>query len=211
MSPQSTLGKTWAVFERDLVQADLAGAKMILFPEFSFFWPKNRNQTLESAKNSSQMIAKVTALLSKCQNVSLVLYNFCETVNQSLYNTNFVIMKNASIVKYHKSHPWFTKIFDKPSSPDLMTVNFENTTFGLFMCYDIVFKSPSVILREKGIKSFLYNAAIPIVGADVFRIWSLKNDAILFASGGESQVGMFHSGHRDRTAFQNIFLANSRV
>ncbi len=50
------------------------------------------------------------------------------------------------------------------------------------MCYDIVFDAPAVVLRKQGVERFIYNARIPLLGAAVFRAWSLVHNATLLAA-----------------------------
>jgi predicted amidohydrolase len=117
--------------------------------------------------------------------------NYCEfdATMTKLYNTNFVVGPAGVLQKYHKSHVWFTKVFDQPATPDLVIFDWQpqqqqqqHYSFGMFMCYDILFHSPGPELRAKGVDVFLYNAAIPIVGHLAFSAWSLRYNATLIAA-----------------------------
>ena len=69
------------------------------------------------------------------------------------------------------------------------------TGWGLFMCYDILFDTPAVVLRQRGVDRFLYNAQIPLLGAAVFRSWSLVHNATLMA-GNVGAGGAYVRGRR---------------
>jgi hypothetical protein len=67
--------------------------------------------------------------------------------------------------------------------------------FGLFMCYDILFDTPAVVLRSRGVERFLYNAEIPILGSAVFRAWSLAHNATLISANRGSGGAYVRGSH----------------
>ena len=129
--------------------------------------------------------------------------NFCQVERDGMFNVNVILNASGAVVAtYRKTHPWFKHIFDAPASPDLVVFN----GFGMFMCYDIVFRTPSITLRDQGVSKFLYNAAIPIVGSAVFRSWTLLNNSTLIAADlGDS--GAYVNGDRIVVDVGKIMLA----
>ena len=211
MSPvDGGLEPTMKRFADDFAEADGAGVNVLLYAEFSLVWPSSRQAVTDACQNTSFVLGNAQKLLQMASNVSAVLINFCECSDGKVYNVNYVVTRDGVIATYRKSHVWFTRVFDEPDSPDLVTVSLFNRTFGLFMCYDILFSSPGPALRAKGVTRFLYNAAIPVVGTTVFRLWSLKEKASLYAAGGFKQVGAFIHGKRIDEHVGNIFIATNQ-
>jgi predicted amidohydrolase len=132
--------------------------------------------------------------------------NFCEIDGDNLYNVNFILNASGVVAKYRKTHPWFKHIFNAPPEPDLVVFN----NFGMFMCYDILFDSPSVELRKRGVDKFLYNAAIPIVGGAVFRTWSLVNNAMLI-SADLLDSGVYVNGNKEVEKVRNLMVSKVQL
>jgi predicted amidohydrolase len=188
-----------------------SGANVLLFAEFSFLWPSSRSAVEAACTNTSFVLSSVQKLVRSSGNVSAALVNWIDCEGGKVYNANYVVSEDGVVAKYRKSHVWFKKIFDEPETPDLVTVQLFNQTFGLFMCYDILFSSPGPALRKSGISRFLYNAAIPIVGKEVFRLWSFKEKAQLYAAGGHDQVGAFLEGKDEaKKISDSVYLATNQ-
>lgn len=198
------------------MEAQSAHLDALLFAEFSLFVPRNKTQLQSLCGDAAvQSILNHFKGILDNSTVQLVMVNYCDMDNSAvvadpeIYNTNFVISKAGVVAKYRKSHVWFTKLYSQPATPDLVTFDAFGTTFGMFMCYDILFSSPGPALRKLGITRFFYNAAIPIVGHLAFEFWSRDHNATLIAAGGGSQVGVFlNNGHRAGTLYKHIVVVN---
>jgi pantetheine hydrolase len=73
------------------------------------------------------------------------------------YNAAIVYDESGTIVaKYYKSHAWATNE-DQPAIPDRVTWKASfGVTFGMFICFDIAFDDPAVVLAKQGVKHFIY-------------------------------------------------------
>jgi len=115
-----------------------------------------------------------------------------------LWILNIVFGPNGEfVVKYRKSHPWFKHIFNTPSQPNLVTFTTSfNVTFGIFTCYDIMFKSPAVDLVKAGIKNFLFSVQMDILpGKELHEEWSRIHAVNLLASNlGTHYSGIYSKG-----------------
>jgi hypothetical protein len=63
------------------------------------------------------------------------------------------------------------------------------------MCYDILFDTPALVLRSRGVERFLYNAEIPMLGPAAFRTWSLAHNATLIAANRGSGGAYVRGSH----------------
>ncbi|XP_060948439.1 biotinidase [Limanda limanda] len=77
------------------------------------------------------------------------------------FNTNVVFRSDGQLVaRYHKHNLYFEDAFDSPPQPEIIT--FETPfagTFGLLICFDILFKEPTVTLLERGVRQLIYPTA----------------------------------------------------
>lgn len=119
--------------------------------------------------------------------------NVCELMqNGTLYNTQVVLNGGRVVAKYRKFHPFFESCFKKPNLELVtFTVKNDNFKFGIFTCFDILFKDPKMDLVAMGIKYFSYSVAIPIVGIEAVKLFSWENGVTVVnsnADGGQSGV-----------------------
>ena len=152
----------------------------------------------------------VIAKLQKMSSTSLAMANFCE-IDESgqIFNVNYVFNQTTVLAKYIKSHVWFKNVFDQPSIPDKVSFGAFGQKFGMFMCYDILFSSPSRDLIKDGISLFAYNAQIPILGRSVFSVWSWKNNATLIAGNpGKNNGGIFVKGKQITKEMAGLLVAD---
>lgn len=196
-----------------------AGADIIIFPEFSLggnFTSRNgMSHYAEPVTVTSNPCAQPSAdspvltslsCLANDHNITLVA-NMVDRgdspTSKGVWNTQVVFdPRGVVIAKYHKSHPWFTHVFDKPSTPDHVTFNvsasppLRGVEFGLFVCFDIAFHDPAVVLVERGIRHFPYSIALDnIVGSGAEAAWSwLHKASLLAADEGTGHGGVFLSG-----------------
>ncbi|EFA79324.1 hypothetical protein PPL_07742 [Heterostelium album PN500] len=84
----------------------------------------------------------------------------CPTDNRYQYNTQVAFGSEGAIIgRYHKSHLYGEQpVFDQPITPDIeyFTTDF-NVTFGMMICFDIMFEEPRTTLVALGINNFVYS------------------------------------------------------
>lgn len=71
------------------------------------------------------------------------------------------------VAKYHKSHEWpgLIPLYDEAAKPLKVTYRSSfGVEFGLFICFDIMFKNPAVELVDAGVTHFLYAVKQGLIG-----------------------------------------------
>lgn len=105
------------------------------------------------------------------------------------FNTNVVFSADGLLVaRYHKQNLYFEEAFDTPPQVELST--FETPfagKFGLIICFDILFREPTVMLLEKGVRQLVFPTAwmnqLPLLDAIQFqRALSLGANVTLLAA-----------------------------
>ena len=102
------------------------------------------------------------------------------------------------VAKYYKNHEWLTFFgINNPRNPPLIrfTTDF-GVTFGVFICFDIMFPTPAVQLAGQGVEHFVYPVAMDnSIGKKLHALWSYMPSTVLLAANlGESYSGIFESG-----------------
>ena len=115
----------------------------------------------------------------------------CPPDGRYQFNTDVVFENDGSFVtKYHKFNfnADLPKIFDAPLAPEHITFTTSfGVTFGIFTCYDILFKDPPLVLVEKGVQNFIFPTAwgsqLPyFVSHAIQQAWSLTTGTTLLAA-----------------------------
>ena len=115
----------------------------------------------------------------------------CPPDGRYQFNTDVVFEMNGSFVtKYHKFNLYGgeTKIFDAPLAPEHITFTTSfGVTFGIFTCFDILFRDPPLVLVEKGVQNFIFPTAwgsqLPYFVSVAFQqAWSLTTGTTLLAA-----------------------------
>ena len=129
-----------------------------------------------------------------------VSYNACEMVpanathGTEYFNTQVVVKGGVILAKYRKYHVWAKKCFNSPSL-EVVKFQVQNTTFGLFTCFDILFKDPKQILVDEGVKFFSYSSAIPLIARDAVKLFSWTNGVTVVNSNLQSgQTSVIQKG-----------------
>ncbi|XP_062846869.1 biotinidase [Trichomycterus rosablanca] len=128
---------------------------------------------------------------------------FCPADGQYQFNTDVVFSDNGTIVaRYHKQNLYFEAAYDTPPKCEYVffTTPFAGR-FGVFTCFDILFKDPAVTLvKDMGIRQLVYPTAwmnqLPLLAAVQFqRSFSYSTGATLLAANIRSAaLGMTGSG-----------------
>eukprot|EP01062_Namystynia_karyoxenos_P015799 TRINITY_DN1575_c1_g1_i1.p1 TRINITY_DN1575_c1_g1~~TRINITY_DN1575_c1_g1_i1.p1 ORF type:complete len:289 (+),score=100.46 TRINITY_DN1575_c1_g1_i1:79-867(+) len=200
-TPQATVAANVAQYTSLLADAAGQGARVVVFPEFGLIGDASIEcKSDKDAGHLAPYCANVpltgsspcggstpaAALACAARNSSVALSaNLCEIdAAGALWNTQVVFDSSGKLLaSYRKTHP-FSKCFNAPAPGEQqnVTVMIEGVRFGVFTCKDILFSTPGVTLRDMGVDKFLYCAAIPIVGADTIRTWSLVHNATMVYS-----------------------------
>lgn len=62
-----------------------------------------------------------------------------------------------SIFRYRKFNLFNEGNVRRPLAPDVVTFETDfNVTFGIFICFDILFKDPAIMLVDRGVKHFVF-------------------------------------------------------
>ncbi|KAM9737259.1 biotinidase [Menidia menidia] len=118
------------------------------------------------------------------------------------FNTNVVFSSDGLLVaRYHKNNLYFEEAFDTP--PQTEVVTFETPfagRFGLIICFDILFRDPTVTLVERGVRQLIFPTAwmnqLPLLDAVQFQ-WAFSlgaNVSLLAANIRNDRLIMTGSG-----------------
>ncbi|KAL5014697.1 hypothetical protein ScPMuIL_008967 [Solemya velum] len=98
----------------------------------------------------------------------------CPPDGHHQYNTDVVYDKNGTLVaKYHKENLFFESQFDKPPRVEFVYFDTEFGRFGMFTCFDILFREPPIPLIESyNVTSIVFPTgwmdALPLLAAIEF-------------------------------------------
>uniref|UniRef100_A0A1A7WLY4 Biotinidase n=1 Tax=Iconisemion striatum TaxID=60296 RepID=A0A1A7WLY4_9TELE len=85
----------------------------------------------------------------------------CPSDGHWQFNTNVVFNSEGLLVaRYHKHNLYFEEAFNQPPQAEIAT--FETPfagTFGLIVCFDILFRDPTVTLVEQGVRQLVFPTA----------------------------------------------------
>lgn len=113
----------------------------------------------------------------------------CE-IGYELFNTNLVFDRNGCVISRYRKYNLFVEPFMKVTkSPDISTFETDfGVTFGHFICFDILFKSPALDLINMGIKHILYPSMwfseIPFLASvQIQQSFAERNNVALISAG----------------------------
>ena len=99
------------------------------------------------AKNGSMYVVANIGDTQPCRKTS---DPDCSSDGHYQYNTNVVYDKNGTLIaRYHKQNLFFEYQFDTPKSVEHIYFDTPFGRFGLFTCFDILFKEPAITLVTK--------------------------------------------------------------
>nr|XP_033493845.1 biotinidase-like [Epinephelus lanceolatus] len=105
------------------------------------------------------------------------------------FNTNVVFSSDGLLVaRYHKYNLYFEEAFDTPPQPEIITFDTPFAgSFGLMICFDILFHDPTIVLVEKDVRQLIYPTAwmnqLPLLDTIQFqRAFSLGANVTLLAA-----------------------------
>uniref|UniRef100_A0A671TGF4 Biotinidase n=3 Tax=Sparus aurata TaxID=8175 RepID=A0A671TGF4_SPAAU len=106
------------------------------------------------------------------------------------FNTNVVFRSDGLLVaRYHKQNLYWPEVaFDTPPQPEIITFDTPFAgRFGTMICFDILFREPTITLVEQGLRQFIYPTAwinmLPLMDSVQFqRAFSLGANVTLLAA-----------------------------
>ncbi|KAK5638817.1 hypothetical protein RI129_013112 [Pyrocoelia pectoralis] len=130
----------------------------------------------------------------------------CSEDGWSFYNTNIVFNRKGVIVSKYRKYNLFGEIYmTRPKKADISIFRTDfNETFAMFICFDILFRQPSLDLVNKyHVKSILYSSMwfseLPFLTAlQTQQQWAYATDVTFLASGannrkvGSGGTGIYH-------------------
>lgn len=110
-----------------------------------------------------------------------------------LFNTNLVFDRNGCIIsRYRKFNLFLEPFMNVTSDPDISTFETDfGVTFGHFICFDILFKSPAIDLVNMGIRHILYPSMwfseTPFLSSvQIQQSYAQRNNIVLLSAGTNS-------------------------
>lgn len=130
----------------------------------------------------------------------------CQHKSVCQFNTLVAFGADGQLLgKYHKENLYQHGVWDRPTGqlPQFFSVDFasgERVSFGMFICFDILFESPGLdLVRDFGIRHFVFPtwwvnpASIPFMpSTEVQQAWSRQTDSNLLAA--DIGVGFYNTG-----------------
>ncbi|XP_027031834.1 biotinidase [Tachysurus fulvidraco] len=145
----------------------------------------------------------LVANMPDCQPCKRSVDPMCPADGRYQFNTDVVFSENGTIVaRYHKQNLYFEAAFDTPPTCEYVTFTTPFAgRFGVFTCFDILFREPAVTLvKDMGVRQFVYPTAwmnqLPLLAAVQFqRSFSYSAGVTLLAANIRSAaLGMTGSG-----------------
>ncbi|XP_039289979.1 vanin-like protein 1 isoform X3 [Nilaparvata lugens] len=149
----------------------------------------------ESAHDTSSNLLETlscTARMYKLYMVVNMLEKYIENDKTYFYNTNVAFNREGTIVGRYRKHNLYSKqsALTKPPSPEFSYFDTDfGVRFGMFTCFDIVFKTPALdLIKNYNISHFVFPthwySEMPFLTAIQAQYsWAASNDVVLLASG----------------------------
>ncbi|KAF5285197.1 hypothetical protein FQR65_LT13312 [Abscondita terminalis] len=171
--------------------------------------------TVEVAVNQSLCVAENTTFLTrlacaaKTYNTYLVVNLYERTPNNltedgwDFYNTNVVLDRSGTVVSRYRKYNLFGEMFmNKTAQPEISILDTDfGIRFGTFICFDILFKKPSLdLIRKHNVTHILYSAMwfseLPFLTSLQTQLqWAYAVNATFLSSGANNpKVGSGGSG-----------------
>ena len=204
------------MYEAYMMKAAGQGAELIVFPEFGLFsgqftpycvpytnsteWCPNLPdpRSVPCGDNTTAEIFQTLSCSSQNANIYSAV-NLCARYQGMNYNTEVVFDNQGRMISfYRKMHPWESTCFAAAEEQLItFTLGSHPTEIGIFTCKDILYAEPGPALVDIGVTTFIYSAAIPLVGSLAQEGWTgLYNSTMLASNLGDGQSGIFAQGQQ---------------
>ncbi|XP_063710145.1 vanin-like protein 1 [Culicoides brevitarsis] len=140
----------------------------------------------------------------------------CDASKVNIYNTNVVFDRKGTVIaKYRKFNLFGEGKTLKPFKPEAVTFKTDfDVTFGMFICFDLMFHQPPLDLVKSGVQDFIFSAnwfsEIPFLSAvQIQQSWAYSNKVNLLAAGrnlpkvGSTGSGIYHGRFGPLTAIMS--------
>ncbi|CAG9854323.1 unnamed protein product [Phyllotreta striolata] len=128
----------------------------------------------------------------------------CGTNTDKKYYNSLVVFDEHGLVsgRYRKWNLFGEYQLSTSDTPDIITITTKNNiTFGLFICFDIIFSVPSMNLtRDLGVRNIIFPnnwiSELPyLTSLQAQQMWAQENNVVLLAAGGNNpKTGASGSG-----------------
>ncbi|XP_062385938.1 biotinidase [Sardina pilchardus] len=158
-------------------------------------------------KNSLYLVANMAAV-QVCNSTADA---HCPPDGRYQFNTNVVFASDGSLVaRYRKQNLYFEAAFDKPPQMELVTFSTPFAgRFGVFTCFDILFREPAVALVEDlGVRQLVYPTAwmnqLPLLAAVQFQRSFSHAAAVTVLAANVRALGLGMTGSGIFTPWQEV-------
>lgn len=117
----------------------------------------------------------------------------CAADGFKLFNTNLVLDRNGCVIsRYRKFNLFLEPNMDVTKEPEIATFETDfGVTFGHFVCFDILFKSPAIDIINNNVSHILYPtmwfSEVPfLTSIQIQQSFAQRNNIVLLASGTNS-------------------------
>lgn len=182
---------------------------LIVFPEYSYFPPANRDEAIENAidLNEDNVFIERMKSLAREHRVNLIPGSFAEKVSdEKICNTVLTINREGNIIgKYRKIHLFDAAKYKESSyvepGDDICVVDTDFGKIGVMVCYDLRFPELARSMCLKGAEIIVCPAEFPVGQPLPTRVddWdilvkstALTNVTYLIAA---NQFGNIHNDH----------------
>ncbi|XP_031620026.1 vanin-like protein 2 [Contarinia nasturtii] len=203
---------------------DLKGVDIVVLPE-GIFNKQNTAVVLPSDTNSyyenprTDPVLQTLSMVARNSKKYIVINLYVkEMVNSSTHLYNMVIVfdrKGNAIAKYRKYHLFGEYGVERPKVPDLTTFTTDfGVTFGIAICFDLMFADPMETLIRHGVKNFVYPtywfSGLPYLSSAQYQqSWAYANNVNLLAANTNApNIGCSGSGiYSGRSGALEVFVS----
>lgn len=133
----------------------------------------------------------------------------CPVTGALVLNTDVILDNRGNYLKRYYKVNMFLEVFDKSPSPDIVYLDTPFGRFGIFTCFDVLFKTPAInLIEDKKVDTILFPTwwfdEVPLLTAvHVQDAWSAANDVNILAA----NINRLRSG----SVGSGIFSGNNSI